>query len=191
MKWKNIETKSRLKNLPLPDKEKLWEKVYSSYLNGFKCEYCGQQMLVKDAEYPYSRSFSLDHKTSIFLGGDNSLENFAVVCHRCNIIKGTMKAETFKELLQHLLNDPNLLNRVFEEIWAGRLADKLQREESLSLEEVLWNVSRNFQDEAWLPITCPKCLGIVSNKMASDRLVCLKCGSEFFLVEVSTKKGDD
>jgi 5-methylcytosine-specific restriction endonuclease McrA len=116
MKWKSIETKSRLKNLPLPDKEKLWEKVYSSYLNGFKCEYCGQQMLIKDPEYPYSRSFSLDHKTSIFLGGDNSLENFAVVCHRCNIIKGTM---------------------------------------------------------------------------ASDRLVCLKCGLEFFLVEVSTKKGDD
>jgi len=189
VRWKKIEIKTqRIKRLRLPNKDLLWQKVLESYRNGFKCEYCGQTMLIKDPVYPYKRSFSLDHKTSIWLGGTNAIENFAVVCHRCNIVKGTMTSETFKALIfavRKVFSSDYLLDKIFDEMLAGRMADKLEREENFnSLENALWTVSYRFAKEGWLPIICPKCLendkiGIISNKMASDRLICLRCGKEF------------
>lgn len=122
-------------NLELPDKEELWEKVKENWKSGFMCEYCGRKMVVKDSEYPHSRSFSLDHKVSLNLGGDNSIDNFAIACHQCNVVKGTLRASTFKRLLQQddaLLDDPSFLDRVFLEMWDGRLASKLEREEARS-----------------------------------------------------------
>jgi len=186
-RWESIEEKSQLVGLELPKKELLWQKVADSYLNGFRCEYCGERLLVRDPVPPYKRSFSLDHKTSIWLGGNNAVENFAVVCTRCNIIKGTMKAETFTELVAMLKkHNPALLDRIFEEMYGGRLADKLSREEELTLESALWAISAKFQDRAWMPITCPVCqragkVGVVSQKFGSPRLVCLMCGSEFLM----------
>ena len=57
------------------------------------------------------------------------------------------------------------------------------------LESTLWEASsrlmRNFEIP-WLPPLCPKCLGILSHKMASSRLICLKCNSEFELKEAET-----
>jgi 5-methylcytosine-specific restriction endonuclease McrA len=190
-RWKNIEEKSHLVGLELPKKELLWQKVADSYFNGFRCEYCGERLLVRDPVPPYKRSFSLDHKTSIWLGGNNAVENFAIICNRCNIIKGTMKAETFKELVAALKEiNPALLDRIFEEMYGGRLADKLNREEELTLESALWSVSARFQEEAWIPIICPLCMkkgktGIISSVFASSRLVCLNCGTEFLMEEIA------
>jgi len=128
VRWESIEDKSLKVGLKLPDKNALWHKLLECYKNGFECEYCSQQLLIKDSKYPYYRSFSFDHRTSIDLGGNNEIENFAIVCHRCNIIKGTMTESTFKQFLGPFLNDPQLLDKIFKEIWDGRLANKLERE---------------------------------------------------------------
>ena len=115
-----------------PDKEALWQKVLESYENGFVCEYCGEKMMIKDPVSPHGHSWSIDHKISLYAGGDNSLDNIAIVCTRCNIVKGTMSAETYKELVQTLkVINPELLNRMFKEMSAGRFANKMDREESL------------------------------------------------------------
>jgi 5-methylcytosine-specific restriction endonuclease McrA len=130
VRWSNLVDKSEERELELPSKEGLWRKILESFQNGFKCEYCGCQMLIKDSEKPYSRSFSLDHRISLDIGGNNALKNFAIICHRCNIVKGTMTEDTFLEILHSdkpLLEKPQLLNRAFGEIWRGRLADKLER----------------------------------------------------------------
>ena len=37
----------------------------------------------------------------------------------------------------------------------------------------------------WLPVVCPKCGGLLSQKMGSGRLVCLMCHREFKLIEVN------
>jgi len=37
----------------------------------------------------------------------------------------------------------------------------------------------------WIPPVCPRCFGILSQKMASNRLVCLVCGAEFELHSTS------
>ena len=55
-------------------------------------------------------------------------------------------------------------------------------------ETALWRVSVRLakkHDILWFPILCPKCReGMISAKMASEFLVCLKCGAEFRIVEV-------
>ena len=130
IRWRNLADKSRKMNKTPPDKEAVWRLVLMSFRNGFFCAYCGRKMLVKDPIPPYSRSFSLDHKVSLYMGGSNSIKNFAVVCHRCNIVKGTMKHDTFIELVYRCT--PALLDKMFNEMWAGRIADKLGREEMLA-----------------------------------------------------------
>lgn len=133
IRWKNIVKRSETVKLTLPDKEALWKKVLESYRNGFRCAYCGRKLEIIDRIPPYLRSFSLDHKISISCGGDNSIDNFKVVCHECNIIKGTMPPSTFLELLQAMNNhDPTLRNRVFRGMWNGRIANKLEREKGVT-----------------------------------------------------------
>ena len=129
IRWQNLVDKSKRMNKEIPDKEAVWNLVFTSFNNGFFCDYCGKKMLIKDSSPPYLRSFSLDHKISLFIGGDNSIENIAVVCHRCNIVKGTMKHDTFIELIRQC--PPGLLDKIFAEIWAGRMANKLEREEKI------------------------------------------------------------
>lgn len=133
-RWRNLLKKSNAKSLRPPNKEELWKKVLKSYASGFKCAYCGRTMRIKDSQSPYFRSFSIDHKLSLDASGDNSIENLEIVCHRCNIVKGTIKATTFASLLTALKNSQRLLDRVFEEIWRGRLANKLGRENREILE---------------------------------------------------------
>lgn len=135
-RWKNLVRKAEeIDRLRVPNKGVLWNIVRDSWRKGFRCAYCGRKMLIKDPEHPHGRSFSLDHKVPIDLGGDNSLENFAVACHRCNIIKGTLRAETYKRLLEEdkaLLDDRQFLDQMFSEMWDGRLAEKLNRERARS-----------------------------------------------------------
>jgi len=58
---------------------------------------------------------------------------------------------------------------------------------ALKIEKSVWQFSRklwNEQQVAWLPIVCPYCSSVVSQKTASQRLTCLGCGREFVLTEV-------
>jgi len=134
VRWSNLIEKTRqVDRLELPNKGKLWEKLLKRFNNGFECAYCGQELAIKDSNWPYSHSFSIDHKVSIDIGGNNSIDNLEIVCHRCNIIKGTMTAKSYKKLLETdnpLKEKSRLLNNIFEEMWNGRIKNKLNREEA-------------------------------------------------------------
>lgn len=107
-----------------PDKEELWDKLGNCFLNGFRCCYCGCKML-RHQTAPSFQVFSIDHYIPFAAGGDNATENIVFCCHSCNIVKGTMTGDTFKELLKNI---PVMLkNQMFLEIWKGRLANKLER----------------------------------------------------------------
>lgn len=133
VRWRTIKKKTKkIDRLSLPNKEKLWEKILKKYRNDFRCYYCGQKLKIKDSKFPYFKSFSIDHKISIDLGGTNDINNLVVCCHRCNIVKSTMKAETFKRMLNcssPLVEKKSLLDQIFYELFQGRLPNKLDRED--------------------------------------------------------------
>lgn len=134
IRWTTLVKKTKENDhLELPDKEKLWNKLLHRFNNGFECAYCGKKLAIKDSNYPYLQSFSIDHKVSIDIGGNNSIKNLEIVCHRCNIIKGTTTAKSFKKLLETeepLKEKAELLDNIFKEMWNGRLKNKLNREEA-------------------------------------------------------------
>lgn len=136
-RWKNIVEKGKKFGKGIPDKEELWLKVLRSYNSGFICPYCGRALLIKDSVPPYGSSFSLDHKVSLWRGGGNTVDNIAIVCTRCNQVKGTMTEETFVKVIDAVrqVYGDSLLEEMFKEGYAGRLADKLSRESNLKKQE--------------------------------------------------------
>lgn len=132
-RWKNIVEKGEKFGKSIPNKEVLWVKVLRRYSNDFTCPYCGRALLIKDSVPPYGKSFSLDHKVSLWSGGENSVDNIAIVCTRCNQIKGTMRRDTFVKVISAVrqVYGDSLLEEMFKESYAGRLADKLSRESNL------------------------------------------------------------
>ncbi|MBU1067187.1 HNH endonuclease [Patescibacteria group bacterium] len=107
-----------------PNKDELWGKLETCFLDGFKCCYCGCKML-RHQTAPSFQAFSIDHYIPFAAGGDNTTGNIVFCCHSCNIVKGTMSGDTFKELLKYI--PVELKNRIYLEIWKGRLAEKLDR----------------------------------------------------------------
>ena len=108
----------------LPSKDELRNKLEHCFLDGFNCCYCGCKML-RHQTAPSFQAFSIDHYIPLAAGGDNTTSSIVFCCHSCNIVKGTMTGDTFKELLKSIT--VMLKNKVFLEIWKGRLADKLER----------------------------------------------------------------
>lgn len=51
----------------------------------YRCAYCNKQSL----------SCTLDHVFPTSLGGDNTLNNIAVCCEQCNLLKGDMLLTDF------------------------------------------------------------------------------------------------
>ena len=51
-------------------------------MTGFKCYYCGQEMMV-DGE-KFGNNFSLEHRIPLSKGGKNTIDNFAYFCEKCN-----------------------------------------------------------------------------------------------------------
>lgn len=132
IRWKSsIEAKG----LPIPGglKEDLWEKLLERFRTGFKCAYCGRQMMIQSTVRPPQLVLSFDHKHSVYSGGDNALENITFVCCGCNLMKGTASSETWKEVISHLMDNPKLIHTWFKESWPGKLAEKLNRKDQKRL----------------------------------------------------------
>jgi hypothetical protein len=102
-------------------------KEVVSQSNGH-CFYCGKMMI--EQGHPRADVWSIDHKISMCNGGANSRENLVIACVECNLIKSTMSFETFIELLTVL--PPHLKARVFNELYRGSFANKLEREKIIS-----------------------------------------------------------
>ncbi|MBF6555532.1 MAG: HNH endonuclease [Acidimicrobiales bacterium] len=62
---------------------------------GKPCPYCGHIMSGEDRRWVPSG----DHMTSRARGGDDNPENRTVCCSRCNIVKGTMSADEYREFM--------------------------------------------------------------------------------------------
>jgi len=83
------------------------------------CEYCNAELLARD-EKPWHNVVSIDHKVPLSWGEDaggiNAFSNIAICCAKCNICKGTMKAETYKALLRLLDSDKEIKEQILREI---------------------------------------------------------------------------
>lgn len=90
-----------------------------------KCPYCGHELLLKDV-YPHKFVPSIDHKLPLSKGGTNAITNLIVCCTRCNIAKGTMEASLWKRILEKL-DDIELREQFLDQMFLGRLADKINR----------------------------------------------------------------
>jgi 5-methylcytosine-specific restriction endonuclease McrA len=107
-----------------------WEEVDGHFhfmeKENLFCEYCGIKLL-DEAPFPYKEIVSIDHKQPKNTGGVNSFDNVAICCTRCNIVKGTMTEKTFKDFHEILNTNPELKERIFEEMFWGWRANMLNR----------------------------------------------------------------
>lgn len=181
LRYQNIINRAKKFGKTPPNKDQLWDLLKTKYLSNFTCEYCGVLLKVKDEKKPYLRSFSFDHKKSLFTGGTNDITNFAIVCTQCNIIKGTMDTPTFKLIIKYLPRDIQI--KMFYANYGSRLANKLSREKSLTLESKLWEISKQYEEETYLPPVSSCCLKPLSAIIGSENQICLKCKKEFKVVE--------
>jgi hypothetical protein len=94
--------------------------------NTLYCEYCKKELKTFD-EPPYRDVVSIDRINPICNKGINKLNNYAITCCECNIVKGTMSLQTFLEM-KECLENCGIKDKVFKEIWKGRLANKIKRE---------------------------------------------------------------
>jgi 5-methylcytosine-specific restriction endonuclease McrA len=126
-RWRTIEQRAIREKKSLPQKGQIFKLFLEAYYNpnGFKCDYCGVQLKIKDIP-PYYFVWSLEHKQSLFSGGTNAIENLAVVCHRCNLTKGPMSEETWRQIIKFLPQD--VFNNMCNELFAASMAKKLERQ---------------------------------------------------------------
>ena len=124
-RWRTLQRRSIKENIVLPPKEQLYKLLLQSFENGFKCDYCGIQLKIKDT-YPYHSVFSFEHKKSIHIGGDNQIKNLSVICHRCNITKGPMSEKTWRDIIKYLPSE--VFNKMCNESFAAGMSRELTRQ---------------------------------------------------------------
>ena len=77
-------------------RHQLWKKQHG------RCYYCGVHFVgqrrrhnnLTDSEY-LARTPTIDHIVPLSKGGKNSVSNFVLACHRCNVRRGNKSFETF------------------------------------------------------------------------------------------------
>jgi 5-methylcytosine-specific restriction endonuclease McrA len=68
------------------------EMLYKAY--GRKCRYCETKLLVNN--------MACDHIHPLSLGGDSTIKNLQMICHRCNTRKGPLTDKDFTKVLKWL-----------------------------------------------------------------------------------------
>jgi 5-methylcytosine-specific restriction endonuclease McrA len=127
-RYNSIVNRSKLLKILPPTYDEILQILLNSYKAGFKCEYCGVELLLKD-KFPYLGVASIDHRIPLSKCGKVGYSNMAVVCCRCNLVKGTMSSEVYIKLIKLLSMPENkeLRDSFFNEIIAGKLAYKIER----------------------------------------------------------------
>ena len=113
-------------NFDLPSYEDYKEVLLDNYERGFKCDYCGVKLDLDDL-YPYKLRPSVDHKIPLSVGGSNNKDNLIVCCTACNIVKGTLKYETYKKLIEILIPYNNFKEQLINEWFTGKYRNKIER----------------------------------------------------------------
>ena len=173
----NLKKRAQLRGAQTIDEKALEEKVFKSYDNGFRCEYCNREMKITTPKKPYSEVFSLDHKIPLDQGGQNTVENIAIVCLRCNIVKSTMLYQTYLQLIEPHINNHNFLDQIHRELNRGRTSYTLERDEVAAQ-----------QNPSHMTPRCPKCdiplSQFIKFKADEPDLICLNCDGKYRLVKI-------
>jgi len=181
VRYSNLTKRSQPLNLTLPNKQELWEKLIKNYEFGLCCEYCNTHLDLDDNKKPWYRQLSLDHKIPLIHGGDNRMTNLAWICVRCNHLKTTMKADTYKQLIFPHINQQGILDQAYFEAIVGRLKDKLNREEYLDengIEEYRDKLPEHLRWSYLDPLCtfkCPICGYPLSGYMGKSTYICINC----------------
>ena len=81
--------------------------LYKSY--GRTCNYCSSRLLVNN--------MACDHIMPLSLGGNSTVYNLQIICHRCNTRKGPITHKNFTKLLKWLKKqDPDLEKYVLKKL---------------------------------------------------------------------------
>lgn len=119
-----IVQRSKILNIDEPKFQDIIFLIEKSFNDGFLCCYCKRKLDLTTTR-PYYSVFSIDHKIPLSRGGSNSIDNLAVCCNVCNIVKGTM---TDVEFLSTFFKLPeNTRVELFLNIYRGQLAKKIDR----------------------------------------------------------------
>jgi 5-methylcytosine-specific restriction endonuclease McrA len=132
----------RIKYIPTLTRDEIIERFglfnEESMRNGIRCCYFQKLLKYKSQTcYPWKDVGSIDHMKPQHEGGSNTLDNLVLSCHQCNIVKGTMNSDTFLEMFEAFEktgkgkegvdSSKNLKQRFLDEVWASRLANKIER----------------------------------------------------------------
>lgn len=82
--------------------EGVTDKLMQAYTNGFKCPYCNCTMLIESG---HSTSYTIDHRISRSINnGTDLVDNIDFICFGCNLFKGTMSADEYKQIVGAILS---------------------------------------------------------------------------------------
>lgn len=128
-RYSSIINRCKVLGIMPPNMDDIWETLNGNqFNNNGKCEYCSTILKSKD-KFPYLDVISIDHKVPLSRGGTTKQSNMAVVCMRCNLVKGTLDSDTYIKLL-NILNLPEnkeLKIQYFDQIISYALANKIGR----------------------------------------------------------------
>ncbi len=124
--YHNIVWKKFRKYFPKKTEQEINDYFHIKEKEKIFCKYCGEELKV-NTPYPYYNAPSIDHKIPTSREGKNEFNNIAICCHECNIVKGTMLAETYEKMLELISISPEWQDRIMHELFLGRQANKLER----------------------------------------------------------------
>jgi len=124
-RWKSHKKRCDELGLTPPDESDILILLIESFNNGLVCPYCGKTMCLRSS-WPPKDVVSIDHKIALRpWGGSSKRENLVICCTQCNLVKGTIKDDTFKEVMDKMPQE--LKQRYLDEAYAGQLAYKIKR----------------------------------------------------------------
>ena len=133
---KTIFRRYRNHNIKFKTWKELIEKTNIDENKKLRCFYCND-LLEYSQKISERKVVSLDHKLPKYWGGKDTIENTCLCCKECNIIKGTMKENTYIKFRIILLQN-GLLERYLQEAYPGKKAAMLKRKnKKLELWEML------------------------------------------------------
>jgi len=97
---------------PLGPKERVWLKVFRTTAltkQGSRCIYCREPLTCATA--------TADHVHPRIKGGPTAPENIKAACQPCNLTKGSMTENRFKQLIRAPAQDANLYLRLAHIRW--------------------------------------------------------------------------
>jgi 5-methylcytosine-specific restriction endonuclease McrA len=132
-----LERSAKLR-IEAPEHSIIEQLVQKFLVQGAICHYCGRDLNLYSNLSDHKFALSLDHKVPISNRPDNSAENLIICCYRCNMVKGRMPYETFKQKVDSLkFTDRNGMEKFLDEEFKKRVLKKKAEEKNEYYPEVI------------------------------------------------------